>query len=196
MKSIEYVYYEILKQYEKKKKKKFTQLQLSKTLNISLSTINLALKPLRKMYAIKVMPTCFVLRETSKVLYHWANIRNPQKDIIFQARVSQPPRKIESNLPSNIIFTAYSGFKFKFKKVPADYSEVYIYADEPTIQIIKKRFAFSKNEPPNFFVLKKGKLTELTASLLFVDLWNLPEWYAKDYLKALKKELIKIGILE
>ncbi len=196
MKSIEYVYYEILKQYEKKKKKKFTQLQLSKTLNISLSTINLALKPLRKMYAIKVMPACFVLRDISKVLYHWANIRNPQKDIIFQTRVSQPPRKIESNLPSNIIFTAYSGFKFKFKKVPADYSEIYIYADETTVQIIKKRLVFSKNKPPNFFVLKKGKLTELTASLLFVDLWNLPEWYAKDYLKALKKELIKIGILE
>ena len=105
-----------------------------------------------------------------------------------------PVRKIESNMPHGITFGAYSAYKFRFRDVPADYSEVYVYAEEG----IKERFPYSRNEP-NLLVLKKdenlkryGELT--TIARTFVDLWNIPTWYAKDFLKQLE---VKIdGILE
>ena len=48
---------------------------------------------------------------------------------------------------------------------------------------------------PNLFVLKKGRnMKEMTAAQIFVDLWNLKEWYAKDFLMAMEARLN--GILE
>ena len=76
--------------------------------------------------------------------------------------------------------------------MPADYSEVYIYSDEDNLKQIKKRFPETKNQP-NLFILKK-EFDKMSQSLLFVDLWNLKQWYAKDFLKAMEEKLH--GILE
>ena len=194
MKKIEIIYRDMLYNIIEKKNKKFTQFHLAKALGVSLSTVNLALRPLTRMNAVKIRKMGFDVIDTVKVLYYWASVRNLEKDIVFKTRVDESVMQIEKQMPDNVIFGAYSAYKFKFKDVPADYSEVYVYGDD----YIKKRFR-QNDKTPNLFVLKKdssmqiyGKTT--TIANLFVDLWNLKQWYAKDFLKALEAKIG--GILE
>ena len=190
MKKTELVHREILYNAMEKKNRRLTQLELSKTLKISLSTVNLALRPLVRMNALKIKKMCFDIVDVKKILYYWASIRNLDRDIVYKTRVDIPVKEIERLMPNNIVFTAYSAYKLKFDEVPADYSEVYIYGSED----IQKRF--KKNDKnPNLFILREdntiskyGKI--VTLGNLFVDLWNIKEWYAKDFLKALE---VKIG---
>lgn len=192
MRRIEEVYREILFQSTEKENTTLTQSYLASALKLSLSMVNLALKPLRKMNAVKIKQRSFDIIDKRKILYYWASIRDLEKDIIYKTRVDQPVKKIESEMPAEIIYAAYSAYKFKFKDVPADYSEVYIYSDD--IKEIEKRFP-KNNKTPNLFILKKDiNLKKMTLAQLFVDLWNLKEWYARDFLKALEVKLD--GILE
>ncbi|MBS3174325.1 winged helix-turn-helix transcriptional regulator [Candidatus Woesearchaeota archaeon] len=190
MKKSELVYRELLFNAIEKKNNKLTQLELSKKLSISLSTVNNAIKPLVNMGAIQINLRNLRILDIKKILYHWANIRNLKKDIIYSTRIEKPVREIEKTMPDNIIFTAYSGYKIKFNDVPADYSEIYVYGDES----IKERFP-KNNGIPNLFVLKKDIIMkEITIANLFVDLWNIKEWYSKEFIKSLEAKLH--GILE
>jgi len=192
MKRIEEVYREMLFQSIEKKNSSLTQSYLAKALNVSLSVVNLALKPLRNMNAVKIKQRSFDVIDKRKILYYWASIRNLEKDIIYKTRAEKPVKQIESEMPAGIIYAAYSAYKFKFKDVPADYSEVYAYSEDA--EEIEKRFP-KNNKIPNLFVLKKGRnMKEMTAAQIFVDLWNLKEWYAKDFLMAMEARLN--GILE
>lgn len=191
MQKIEFVYRELLFQLLEKKRNLFTQKDLSRELNVSLSNVNHSLKPLKRMNAVKVNPQNFSIVNPKKILFYWASVRKLQKDLIYKTRIEMPVKEIEKNMPADVIFTAYSGYKFKFKDVPADYSEVYVYAED--LSEIKKRFPVS-GKNPNLFVLQKDSLMEKygkTASIasLFVDLWNLPEWYAKAFLSALEERI-------
>lgn len=193
MKNIELVYREILFQAMEKKNRSLTQLELSKKLSMSLSTVNHAVKPLRKMNAVRIKLRSMEITDPKKILYYWASIRNMEKDITYKTYADMPVRNIENNMPDNIVFAAYSAYKLRFKDVPADYSEVYVYGEG-----LEKRFPAS-SKTPNLFVMKKdpfiesyGKTTTLAQT--FVDLWNVKEWYAKDFLKAMEEKLN--GILE
>ena len=144
------------------------------------------------MNAVRIRKRGFDIIDVRKVLYYWASMRNVEKDIIYQTRVEEPVTKIEKQMPDNIVFTAYSAYKFKFENTPADYSEVYVYGTEE----IKKRFK-PNNKIPNVFVLKKDNQIEkygksVTIASLFVDLWNLKQWYAKDFLKALEAKIARV----
>ena len=188
MKRIEEIYREILYQAIENKKLKSTQLELSKRLNLSLSMVNLAFKPLKRMNAIKVNPRNYEIISTKKILLYWASMRNLEKDIIYKTRIDADASEIEKRMSANIVFTAFSGYKFMFNEVPADYSEVYVYGDLEA----KERFK-GKEGNPNLFILKKDKTFDLykklTIAQLFVDLWNLNQWYAKDFLKAMEEKL-------
>lgn len=196
MKKIEFVYREILYQSLEKKNSKLTQLAVASKLGISLSTVNHALKPLRAMGAIEVKLKNFIVVDKRKILYYWASLRNIAKDIVYMTRVEKPVQKIESEMPADVLYGAFTAYKFKFKDVPADYSEAYVYGNDEILDEIKKRFPESKNVP-NLFVLKKDELMEsygktTTLAQTFVDLWNLKEWYAKEFLMALEKEIEKM----
>lgn len=194
MKNLELVYREILYQAIEKNNKELTQADIARQLNISLSTVNLAIKNLENMGSIKVNPRNFHVLDIKKILYYWASIRNLSKDIIYRTRIGLPVKDIEKEMPDNIVFAAYTSYNILFKDVPADYSEVYIYGDTN----LKERFPENKSNP-NLFVLKKdssidkyGKTT--TIANTFVDLWNLKEWYAKEFIKSMEEKLN--GILE
>lgn len=189
MKKIEFVFRELLFQAIEKGNRRFTQLGLSKQLGLSTSMISFALKPLKKMNAVEVRQRGFSVIDPRKVLYHWASVRNIEKDIVYSARVEMPVIEIEKAMPDNIVYGAYSAYRLKFKDAPADYSEAYIYGDET----LKTRFPEAKG-PANLFVLKKdplmeryGKLT--TMAQTFVDLWNIKSWYASEYMKALEARI-------
>ena len=97
----------------------------------------------------------------------------------------------------NAVLGVYSAYKFRFKDVPADYSEVYVYAKEKELEEIKRRFSKDldlKSKNPNLFILKREE-SELnygetsTIGQIFVDLWNLKTWYASEFLKQLEERL-------
>ena len=195
MKKIELVYREILFNAIEKENKTLTQSYLAETLNISLSTVNFALQPLARMNSINIKKRGFDIIDIKKILYYWASIRNIEKDIIHKTRVDEPVKEIEKQMPDNIVFTAYSAYKFKFKEVPADYSEIYVYGSDEVLKRFEEQQE-SKMINPNLFVLKKdneekhGKTA--TIANLFVDLWNLKQWYAKDFLIALEAKIDRI----
>ena len=66
MKRIEEIYREILYQSIENNKNILTQSYLASTLNVSLSIVNLALNPLKRMNAIKVKPRCFHIIDKKK----------------------------------------------------------------------------------------------------------------------------------
>jgi len=194
MKQTEIVIREILYQAIEGKNTKLTQSYLSNSLELSLSTVNKLIKILSEMGAVEIQRRSFRIMDIKKIILYWASIRNLKKEIIYSTRVELPVNDIEKLMPDNIIFGGYSAHKFLFNNVPADYSEVYIYGEED----IKKRFP-EKKEPHNLFVLKKDKLIEkygktTTIANTFVDLWNMKEWYAKEFLKAMEEKLN--GVLE
>ena len=183
----EWIYRELLYQAYEQKNRQVTQSELSKKFAISLSTVSNAIEPLRRMNAVEVKLRSLVILDPKKILYHWASVRNLNADIIYKTRAEMPVREIENLMPNNIVFAAYSAFKFK--DTPADYSEVYVYADAD----LKERFPESKNTP-NLFVFEKdnfisdyGKTT--TIANTYVDIWNLHAWYAKEFLNALDKKV-------
>jgi len=195
MKKTEIIYREILFDVIESKKNRFTQLELSKRLNVSLSTVNNALKPLDKIGGISIEKRFFSIRGLEKILIFWATKRNLDKDIIYKTNVNLSIQDIEKNLPSKIIYTAYSAYKFKFNDVPADYSEVIVYADNS--EDIQARFPLKKGYA-NLIVLRKDKeMNRLTKNniaplaQIYVDLWNLGTWYAKEFLKALEQRILK-----
>lgn len=187
----EIVYREIIESWEGKNK--LSQLELSKRLGISLSTVNNAIRPLVSMGAIGVLPRSIKVIDKEKALLYWASVRDLQKDIVYSTR-GGTPGDIEKNMPYEVIYTAYSGYKFLFRDVPADYGEVYVYLRD--VEAIRKRFPPQKG-PPNLFVLTPDRrLPGLSKdniappSQIFVDLWNIREWYAKEFIKALKEKLL------
>lgn len=193
MKKTEAVYREILYRAIEKKEFSLTQSELSKNLGISLSIVNSVVKKLNYIGAVKVMQRSFKILDVKKILYLWASLRNLEKDIIFKTRIEMPVRDIEKTMP-NIIFACYSAYKFRFNDTPSDYSEVYVYADEKELDIIKKRLPqLIEGRKPNFFVLKKDSLLglykQIPTSQIFVDLWNLKEWYAKEFINALERRI-------
>ena len=192
MKKIEQVYREILYRTIEKNKRVFTQLELSKSLGFSLSTINLAVKKLEKINSVKIEKMQFRVIDLKKIIYLWASNRNFDRDIIYSTRINLPVREIERNIP-NMIYACYSAYKFKFNDVPADYSEVYVYASVEELEKLKKRFPEKKGKA-NLIVLKKDKNLERydktgTIAQIFVDIWNLREWYASDFIKYMEEKI-------
>lgn len=192
LKKKEIVYREILSVALEKRQFSFTQLSLSKKFGFSLSTINNALKPLERIGAIEKRTRSFVIVDMKKALLYWASERNLRKDIIYSTRSDMPLMKIEGSMTANVVFSAFSAYRLHYDEAPADYGEVYVYADEGILEEIKERFPERKG-PANVIVLEKDQFMpdKPIAPLpqIYVDLWNIREWYAKDYLDALSKRL-------
>jgi len=190
----EVIWREILFQSIENKKIEFTQKELAQKYGFSLSTIFNALKIPREANIIEGKRG-FRIQDIEKFLYLWATFRKVKRDIIYQTAVKKGVFEIEGEMPPNVIFAAYSAFLKKYKQVPADYDKVYVYLEEKNLKEIKNRFPPQKGYQ-NLIVLRSdpwlknfGKLTPDCQT--FVDLWNLPEWYAKDFLNALKEKILE-----
>jgi len=186
----EVIWREILYQAIENKKFEFTQKELAQKYGFSLSTVFNALKIPRSANIIEGKRG-FKIRDIEKFLYSWATFRKIKKDIIYQTAVKKGVFEIEGEMPPSVIFGAYSAFLKKYKEAPADYDKVYVYIEEEKIEEIKKRFPPQKGYQ-NLIVLKADPWLKNFGSITpdcqtFVDLWNLPEWYAKDFLNVLKE---------
>jgi len=189
----EIIWREILYQALEKKNREFTQKKLAEKFKFSTSTVFNALILPRKSGACKVKGRGFRLIDPEKLLYIWASFRNIKKDIIYQTRVEESIIEIENLMPPSVIYGGYSAFRKKFKEVPADYDKVYVYLDLRNLSEIKRRFP-PKRGYPNLFVLKSDKFLKTYGKLtpigqMFVDIWNLEDWYSKEFINALKEKI-------
>lgn len=191
----ELILMEILDKTIENKQYSFTQKEIAEKLGVSLSTVFNALKIPRQSGAIRVTGRNFTLEDTEKLLYIWATGRDLEKEIVYRAYVPAGAAEIEGLMPAGAVFSAYSAYAQKYGEAPADYDKVYVRADSVTLEEIKKRFPAKKGEP-NLFVLKmdggersknKGMASD---ALIFSDLWNLRDWYAKDFLNKLKEKIL------
>jgi len=193
MKKKEWVYREILHQVLDLNENFLTQRFLSEKCEVSIGDVNHAIQPLQEMNAIEKKPRGFQVIEPKKILLYWASTRRLDKDIVYKGFSDKPVDEIEKTMPE-CMFTAYSGFKFRFDFIPSDYSEVFVYADE---EKIKERFPEKKGRA-NIIVLKTDKhlkkFKQAPLGQLFVDLWNINTWYAREFLKSLEAKID--GILE
>lgn len=189
----ELIWREILIQSLERKKFDFTQSELAEKLGVSLSTVFNALKIPRQSGAVRVTGRNFSVIDAEKLLYIWATQRNLLKDIIYKTNISESAQKIEGRMPEGIIFGGYSAYVARHKDAPADYAKVYVYAEDDKLEEIKNRFPEKKGEA-NLFVLKSDPWLKRFGNIVpdvqsFVDFWNMGDWYAKDFLNALKNRL-------
>lgn len=189
MKKIEIIWREILE--ESKKSAFFEQKKLAYKYGISTSTVFAALYPLRNIGAVAVTGRNFRVVNIEKILMFWATHRNLKRDITYQTFVDLPVLEIEGLVDNQTIFGAYSTARILLKDSPSEYDKVYVYHPEP--DNLMERFPKSDNKNPNFFVIKPdpnlanyGKTTPVSQT--FVDLWNLSDWYADEFIKALREK--------
>ncbi|MEK7597754.1 MAG: hypothetical protein AAB441_03880 [Patescibacteria group bacterium] len=192
MLKIEYVWRELLDRVIEKRNSDFTITELAKKYSLSTSVVNHALIPLRNLNIVKINKTSSKVIDWERLLFFWATRRNFKKDIIYSTFSPLPVYDREGLMPSEVVPTGYTAFRYLFKKTPADYDHIYFYSNK--VEKIIKRFPVSKR-PPNIFILNPDpyllKSKKLELAQLFVDLWNLPEWYAKDFQEAVLLEIRK-----
>lgn len=193
MKKIEFIWRHILYQSIEKRQISFQQQELAKIFNISSSTVNLALAPLRRMGAVTVGGRGFTVSDWEKILYHWANHRLLEDDISLRLSIKLPILEIEGRLPDRSIPTAYTAIRERYGEPPADYDTVYCYHPDPSS--VYDRFVNEMGKSkPNCIVFKADPyLPSYGASCplgqVFVDLWNLTDWFAKDFTSFLKDKI-------
>lgn len=191
----EVIWREILIQARKNKRTVFTQKELAADFGFSTSTIFNALKVPRQASIISVSGRNFRLESYEKLLHLWASHRSLIKDIYFQAELKEDAQNIESVMPPEANFGLYSAVRLILNSEPADYDHVFIYLDPSKLSRVIERFPErrERSNHPNFFVLQPddwlSKYPEIPLEQIFVDIWNAPEWYAKDFLKALEEKL-------
>jgi len=136
------------------------------------------------MGAIMKTTRGFRVIDPTKILMHWASIRDLEGDIILQ---TGGPDEAELEMPPGILFTAYSAAKIYYGIDVANYSEIWVYSNpEP----IAKRFS---RGPAKIIVLKPDKhlfsLKKTPIAQIFVDLWNIPTWYAREFMLAVRERI-------
>ncbi len=192
MRKIETIWHYILEQ-ALQGSYKHTQQELASRFQYSSSTVNHAIDIPTKMGAIRKTSRFFVLQDFEKLLYYWASVRNLEKDIVYTTYYADSIIKAESEVPANSIYAGYTAAKILLKEPPADYDKLYCYHSD--IEEFINRFPNDKSQKPNIFVLKKpdsmiGLVTSFPQT--FVDIWNMRDWYSKDFTKFLEEKMYGI----
>lgn len=171
----------------------FTQKELAEKLNVSLSTVHNALKLPRSSGAIAVTGRNFRVQDKEKFLLLWASHRRLQKDVLYATTVSDNVFAIEGTMPPRAMYAAYSAYRKRYDTAPADYDTVYVYVEKKHLPEMKQRFPPAKGTPNLFVLAADPRLARYGGTTpdvqTFVDLWNVPQWYANDFMDALKKKL-------
>jgi len=197
MLKIEYIWRELLYRSIERRHTLFNINELGKMFSMSTSLVNHAIIPLKELGIVKIAKKNSQVVDIERLLYFWATRRNLKKDIIYSANSSESVFEREALMPPLVTPTAYSAVHLNLNQIPSDYDLLYYYADD--ISLIRKRFPENDNKRRNIIILKQdpflGKYKRIPLAQIFADLWNLPEWYAKDFsnivLSIIKK---KIGL--
>lgn len=195
MKKIETIWHHLLWSALAEKQFKHTQQELAKIFAYSLSTVNYALSIPSQIGAVRKESKFFVLQDFFKLLYYWGSLRNLNKDLIYQTYVAGPVLETEGMVPAESVYAGYSAARLLLGEAPADYDKVHLYFPVEQLVKIKERFPLSgEKKPANLFVYKfhsqmnrYGSFTTLPQT--FVDIWNLKDWYSRDFIQALEEKI-------
>lgn len=188
---IEYIWRELLYRAIEKKETGFNLQELADRFKLSTSVVAHALKPLRDLNIVQIGKLRSSLIDAERLLFFWATRRNLKKEIIYQTYSELPIFERETAMPSDVLPTAYSACRLYYNLITADYDNIYFYAN--SFDEVKKRFPHNVKRSTNLFIFQADeylfRYKKITLAQIFVDLWNLPEWYAKDFQDAV---LLKI----
>ena len=194
MKKIETIWHYLLFSALEKKKFRYTQQEIARELGYSLSTVNYALNVPSKIGAIRKESKFFVVDNFQKLLYFWASQRNLFRDIVYQTYFQARVVEIEGLAPAESVYACYGAARKILGEPPADYSVAYFYASEAVLRQFQARFPANHSQPPNIFILKAnhnlqeyGSVTTLPQT--FVDIWNLKDWYSRDFTERLEQKI-------
>lgn len=194
MKKIETIWHHILTEALTKGKFESTQQELAHRFRYSLSTVHHALGVPVEMGGIRKTAKSFVLQDFKKLLYYWASVRGLARDVLYQTAVDLPVREIEGRALPESIYGVYGAANQILGEPPADYSKVYFYLPPDSLTRFERRFPLTRKHPANTFALKMpppmpryGSSTTLVQT--FVDVWNLTDWYARDFTQALEAKI-------
>ena len=194
MKKIETIWHYLLWSALEKKRFKHTQQELAETFAYSLSTVNSALSVPSQVGAVRKESKFFVLQDFFKLLYFWASLRNLEKDLIYKTYVAGSVLEIEGLLPPESIYAGYSAGRRHLTEAPADYDKVHFYLPTEQLNKTKVRFPEEEKKPTNLFVYKLNPQMKLYGSYTslpqtFVDIWNLKDWYSRDFTQGLEAKI-------
>ena len=196
MKKIETIWHHLLHEALIHHTYRHTQQELAGRFQYSLSTIHHAIKTPVEIGAIRKASKFFVLADFKKLLYYWASLRSLQRDIVYKSLMEKPVLEVEGLAVPRTVFACYSAARHHLGEAPADYAKVYWYAAPEDLRKTQERFGDrpkTKTEA-NVFILRApgaficdGYYTTLVHT--FVDVWNLTDWYARDFCKALEEKI-------
>lgn len=190
MLKIEYIWRDLLERVIEQKNPDFTITELAQKYSLSTSMVNHSLIPLRSLQLVKIAKTGSQVIDWERLLFYWATRRNLQKEITYTTFSPLAVDEREGLMPGEVIPTGYTAFRQRFGRPPADYDHVYFYSNRP--EAVRKRFPQTKRAA-NIFIIKPDpyliQAKKISLAQLFVDLWNLPEWYAKDFQETALKEI-------
>jgi DNA-binding transcriptional ArsR family regulator len=190
----EWVYREIACSFLEDRNTKFTELALSRKFGISLSTVHHALAPLKHAGIVYPISRGFRLSGLGRLLSFWATQRALRREVLLRMPIASAT-SAEKEMPSGVIFGGYAAYRMRYKEAPADYSELIVYASDAQAGEIRRRLSGMKGNS-TLLVLKKDPFLSSYAKAgicpdpqVYVDLWNMKEWYAADFRRALGKRM-------
>lgn len=123
-------------------------------------------------------------------------MRNLKRNIAYSTYYPGSVVDAEGEVPAGGLYAGYFAARRILGEAAADYDKVYYYAEE--IEDCKIRFPENKDYGDNIFVVKMKGIAEYgkrypggVTSLphCFVDVWNMADWYATDYIQALEEKI-------
>jgi len=193
VKKVDRVLREILYRVYERNESFMSQKSLAQACGLSMDTVNRLVAKLNQFRAIEKKPLGFRVMDPKKILSYWASTRNLAGDVVYSTYSPDSVSKIESELPTGSIFTAYSGYRLKFNETPTHYEEIFVYADPDEV---RRKFSESDVERRNLFVLRQdphlGHVSKdgvATLAQLYIDLWQIGGATADRFILELEKRL-------
>jgi hypothetical protein len=180
------------------------QQEVASLLGVSTSTVHHALTVPRRTGAVEVGKWGFRVADRMKLNVIWAVFRNLWRDVILDVWTDRPPGKTEGLVSpfEGVRFTGPSAFKFAFGYVPSDYDHVLAYVPRELVgEIVERSGANISGEFREKSARRSRHVTRLTllepdprlppdevpVSQMYVDLWQLPVWWATEFTKRIEE---------
>lgn len=196
MKKIETIWHHILHEAVTNHNYRHTQQDIATRFKYSLSTVHHALEVPSQLGAIRKESKFFILEDFKKLLYYWASVRRLERDLIYKALAKGSISSLEGLAVPGSIFACYSAATHYLGEPPTDYAKVYWYLNAEELKMARSRFpaASKKKAEDNVFFLKMPPVMKqygdyTTRIQTFVDIWNLRDWYARDFCKVLEEKI-------
>ena len=161
-----------------------TQRELASACKVSLNLVNSVIRELRRVGALAVYPMGLNILDPAKIVYTWGSQRDLERDISLRYAIGLPVHEIEKNMPGDVVFTAFSGWRLKVGQAPFDYNRVYVYAQPSSEHIVKRLLSTLPRtrgdantfvmvvDDPHLFASTKHQIAPV--GQLFVDIYAMP----------------------